>query len=61
MSHSGEPLLRVTNLVKRFGGFRALDGVSFHLAAGEVIGHYGPRPQSSLKALAEAKGLATGI
>ena len=28
-----------------------------HLAAGEVIGHYGPRPQTSLKALAEAEGL----
>ncbi len=28
-----------------------------HLAAGEVIGHYGPRPLTSLKALAEAKGL----
>jgi len=28
-----------------------------HLAAGEVIGHYGPRPQTSLKALAKAKGL----
>jgi sugar/nucleoside kinase (ribokinase family) len=28
-----------------------------HLAAGEVIGHYGPRPQTSLKALAQAKGL----
>ena len=28
-----------------------------HLAAGEVIGHYGPRPQTSLKALAAAKGL----
>jgi sugar/nucleoside kinase (ribokinase family) len=28
-----------------------------HLAAGEVISHYGPRPQTSLKALAEAKGL----
>jgi sugar/nucleoside kinase (ribokinase family) len=28
-----------------------------HLAAGEVIGHYGPRPQTPLKALAAAKGL----
>jgi len=28
-----------------------------HLAAGEVIGHYGPRPQTSLKDLAKAKGL----
>ena len=28
-----------------------------HLAAAEVIGHYGPRPQTSLKALAAARGL----
>ena len=28
-----------------------------HLAAGEVISHYGPRPQVALKALAAAKGL----
>jgi sugar/nucleoside kinase (ribokinase family) len=31
-----------------------------HLAAAEVIGHYGPRPQTSLKALAEAQGLLLG-
>jgi sugar/nucleoside kinase (ribokinase family) len=28
-----------------------------HLAAAEVIGHYGPRPQTSLRTLAEARGL----
>lgn len=28
-----------------------------HLCAAEVIGHYGPRPQTSLKALAAARGL----
>ena len=28
-----------------------------HMAAAEVIGHYGPRPQTSLKALAAARGL----
>lgn len=28
-----------------------------HLSAAEVIGHYGPRPQTSLKALAAARGL----
>ena len=28
-----------------------------HLAAGEVIGHYGPRPATSLKDLAKAAGL----
>lgn len=28
-----------------------------HIAAGEVISHYGPRPEASLKALAEAAGI----
>ena len=36
------PLLTVNGLVKRFGGFRALDGVSFHLHPGEVLGLVGP-------------------
>ncbi|WP_428541558.1 ABC transporter ATP-binding protein [Rhodopila sp.] len=36
------PLLNVDRLVKRFGGFRALDGVSFHLHPGEVLGLVGP-------------------
>jgi branched-chain amino acid transport system ATP-binding protein len=36
------PILRVENLVKRFGGFRALDGVSFHLNRGEILGLVGP-------------------
>lgn len=39
---SPEPLLTVTGLIKRFGGFRALDGVSFHLNPGEVLGLVGP-------------------
>ncbi len=39
---SPEPLLSVDGLVKRFGGFRALDGVSFHLHPGEVLGLVGP-------------------
>jgi len=37
-----EPLLQVEGLVKRFGGFTALAGVSFHLRAGEVLGLVGP-------------------
>jgi branched-chain amino acid transport system ATP-binding protein len=36
------PLLRVDKLVKRFGGFRALDGVSFHVSPGEILGLVGP-------------------
>jgi branched-chain amino acid transport system ATP-binding protein len=39
---SPEPLLRVEQVMKRFGGFRALDGVSLDLAPGEVLGLVGP-------------------
>lgn len=42
MSHSNPPLLRVEGLVKTFGGFRALAGVSFHVQPGEVLGLVGP-------------------
>ena len=37
-----EPLLEVTSLSKRFGGFRALDAVSLHVGAGERVGLIGP-------------------
>ncbi len=36
------PLLAVEGLVKHFGGFRALDELSFHLMAGEILGLVGP-------------------
>jgi branched-chain amino acid transport system ATP-binding protein len=36
------PLLQVDALVKSFGGFRALDGVSFHVSPGEILGLVGP-------------------
>jgi branched-chain amino acid transport system ATP-binding protein len=39
---SPEPLLRLDNVAKLFGGFRALDGVSFTLSPGEVLGLVGP-------------------
>jgi branched-chain amino acid transport system ATP-binding protein len=42
MSPEAAPLLVVDKLVKRFGGFRALDGVSFHVRAGEILGLVGP-------------------
>ncbi|MFP5406735.1 MAG: ATP-binding cassette domain-containing protein, partial [Gammaproteobacteria bacterium] len=35
-------LLTVEGLVKRFGAFRALDGLSFDLKAGEILGLVGP-------------------
>ena len=36
------PLLEVRDLRKTFGATRALDGVSFHVAAGEIFGLLGP-------------------
>src|SRR5579864_7378997 len=42
MSLDAAPLLAVRGLVKRFGGFRALDGLSFDLRAGEILGLVGP-------------------
>jgi branched-chain amino acid transport system ATP-binding protein len=37
-----EPLLRVDGVVKRFGGFQALSGVSLDVRAGERFGLIGP-------------------
>jgi ABC-2 type transport system ATP-binding protein len=39
---SGEPLVRVRGLTRRFGDFVAVDRVSFDLARGEVFGFLGP-------------------
>ncbi len=57
MSHSAEPLLRVEQLVKRFGGFRALDGVSFHLDPGEVLGLVGPNGSGKTTCINVISGL----
>ncbi len=39
---SREPILIFENIVKKFGAFRALDGVSGTLAPGEILGLVGP-------------------
>jgi branched-chain amino acid transport system ATP-binding protein len=38
----GEPLLQVRSLTKRFGGFTAVDSVSFDVGRGEILGLIGP-------------------
>lgn len=42
MSRNAARMLEVVGITKNFGGFRALDGVSFHLDQGEVLGLVGP-------------------
>jgi len=54
---SPEPLLEVTSLVKRFGGFRALDGVSFFLRPGEVLGLVGPNGSGKTTCINVISGL----
>ena len=39
---SPRPVLRIDELSKRFGGVRAVDGVSFQVAAGEMLALIGP-------------------
>lgn len=54
---SPEPLLVLRDLVKRFGGFRALDGVSFHLNTGEVLGLVGPNGSGKTTCINVISGL----
>lgn len=37
-----EPVLQVDNLSKRYDGFAAVDGISFSVNAGEIVGLLGP-------------------
>jgi len=39
---AGEALLELSGIAKRFGGVRALDGVSFAVKQGEILGLIGP-------------------
>jgi branched-chain amino acid transport system ATP-binding protein len=51
------PILNVSGLVKRFGGFFALDGLSFHVAAGEILGLVGPNGSGKTTAINVISGL----
>lgn len=54
---SPDPLLRVEQVEKRFGGFRALDGVSLSLAPGEVLGLVGPNGSGKTTCINVISGL----
>ena len=57
MSLEPKPILNVTGLVKRFGGFHALDGLSFHAAPGEILGLVGPNGSGKTTAINVVSGL----
>ena len=54
---NGEPLLRIEALVKRFGGFRALDGLTFDLMPGEIVGLVGPNGSGKTTCINVISGL----
>src|SRR5208283_5617 len=42
MSLPSPPVLSVERIAKSFGSLKAVDGVSFHVSAGEIVGLLGP-------------------
>jgi branched-chain amino acid transport system ATP-binding protein len=59
MSPDHSPLLTIDGLVKQFGGFRALDGLSFSLGTGEILGLVGPNGSGKTTCINIVSGLYT--
>jgi branched-chain amino acid transport system ATP-binding protein len=57
MSLDDAPILNVSKLVKRFGGFYALDGLSFHVSSGEILGLVGPNGSGKTTVINVISGL----
>jgi branched-chain amino acid transport system ATP-binding protein len=57
MSLESKPILTVAKVVKRFGGFHALDGLTFHVTPGEILGLVGPNGSGKTTAINVISGL----
>ena len=53
------PVLSVSNLTKRFGDFTAVDGVSFEIRSGEILGVLGPNGAGKTTTIQMLLGLVT--
>jgi ABC-2 type transport system ATP-binding protein len=57
MTQSGEPVIRVKDLKKYYGDVKAVDGVSFEVARGEVFGMLGPNGAGKTTTIEVLEGL----
>ncbi|MGA3058664.1 MAG: ABC transporter ATP-binding protein [Candidatus Limnocylindrales bacterium] len=57
MTQSGEPVIRVSDMKKYYGDVKAVDGVSFEVARGEVFGMLGPNGAGKTTTIEVLEGL----
>ncbi len=53
-----QPMVRAAGLVKKFGGFTAVDGISFEVRRGETFGMLGPNGAGKTSTLRMMSGLS---
>ncbi|MHB8960093.1 MAG: ABC transporter ATP-binding protein [Candidatus Limnocylindrales bacterium] len=57
MTHDGKPVIRVADLRRYYGDVKAVDGVTFEVAPGEVFGMLGPNGAGKTTTIEVLEGL----